>query len=160
MTKMAGAGSGSMSHRHGSGSGSRFFLSVADKMHTKQKLFFKFFCLLLFEGTFSLCFKDKKVKKKSQNSINQGFFTFCLLVGGRIWIRTNIDGKDFRKNRNYWGKMFSKIHSCFLGSSAAVLRIGIRDPLPFWPRDTGRFFPDPGPNPKPYFWELSDNFLG
>ncbi len=49
-----------------------------------------------------------------------------------------------------------------------VLRIRIRDPVPFWPLDpdTGSgigFFPDPGsriPDPKPIFLELSNKFLG
>jgi hypothetical protein len=48
----------------------------------------------------------------------------------------------------------------------AVLRIRIRDPVPFWPLDPGSgigFFriPDLGSRiPNSYFWELSDNFLG
>ncbi len=38
----------------------------------KNLVFFsKFFCLLLFEGTFTLVFIDKKVIKESQNSRNQ-----------------------------------------------------------------------------------------
>ncbi len=43
---------------------------------------------------------------------------------------------------------------------------GIRDPVPFWPLDPGSglgFFriPDSGSGiPNPYFWELSDTFLG
>jgi hypothetical protein len=41
----------------------------------KKQFFFKFFCLLLFEGTFTSFFKEKKVKKKSQSIRNQGFFT-------------------------------------------------------------------------------------
>ncbi len=43
----------------------------------------------------------------------------------------------------------------------AVLRIRIRDPMPFWPLDPGSgidFFRIPDPNP--YFWELCDNFWG
>ncbi len=42
-----------------------------------------------------------------------------------------------------------------------MLRIRIRDPVPFWPLDPGSgigFFRIPDPNP--YFWELSDSFLG
>jgi hypothetical protein len=35
----------------------------------------KFFCILLFEGTFTSFFKDKKSLKKSQNSRNQGFLS-------------------------------------------------------------------------------------
>ncbi len=34
-----------------------------------------------------------------------------------------------------------------------VLRIRIRDPVRFWPLDPGSRIP------KPYFWELNDNFL-
>ncbi len=45
---------------------------------------FKFLCLLLFEGTFTSFFKDKKVIKKSQNSRNQGFsYYFCLMIEGQ-----------------------------------------------------------------------------
>jgi hypothetical protein len=40
-----------------------------------KKLNIKKFCLLLFAGTFTSFFKDKKVNKKSQNSRNQGFVT-------------------------------------------------------------------------------------
>jgi hypothetical protein len=48
-----------------------FFIDLQD---TNKKLFFsKCFCLLRFEGTFTSFFKDKKVKKTSQNSRNQGF---------------------------------------------------------------------------------------
>jgi hypothetical protein len=40
---------------------------------------FEFFCLLLFEGTFTSFSKDKK----SQNSRNQGFsYYFCLMIEG------------------------------------------------------------------------------
>jgi hypothetical protein len=48
----------------------------------------------------------------------------------------------------------------------SVLRIRIRDPVPFWPLDPGSglgFFRIPDPRsriPNPYFWELGDNFLG
>jgi hypothetical protein len=39
-------------------------------MPTKHKFFF---CLFLFEGTFTSFFKDQKFKKKSQKSRNEGF---------------------------------------------------------------------------------------
>jgi hypothetical protein len=48
----------------------------------------------------------------------------------------------------------------------AVLRIRIRDPVPFWPLDPGPgigFFriPDLGSRiPNPYIWEHSEHFLG
>jgi hypothetical protein len=60
---------GSVPLCYGSGSGSCPFSSVAFKMRTKNK----FFCLLLFEGTFASDFKNKK----SQNSRNQGFLFFA-----------------------------------------------------------------------------------
>ncbi len=56
----------------------------------KNKKYFirKFFWLLLYEGTFTLFFKDKN-KKKSQNSRNQDFsYHFCLMIEG-IRIRTS-----------------------------------------------------------------------
>jgi hypothetical protein len=41
------------------------------------------FCFLLFEGTFTSFFKDKKSKKKSQNNRNQGCsYYFCLMLEG------------------------------------------------------------------------------
>jgi hypothetical protein len=57
---------------------------IIDLQDANKKLIYKkFFCILLFEGTFT---KDKKVKKKSQKSINQGF-SFFLLNDRRIRIR-------------------------------------------------------------------------
>ncbi len=41
---------------------------------------FQVFCFLLFKGTFTSVFKDKKVIKKSQNSRNQGFSYFFLMM--------------------------------------------------------------------------------
>jgi hypothetical protein len=43
-----------------------------------------------------------------------------------------------------------------------VLRIRIWDPVPFWPLDPGSVigFFSGSRIPNPYFWELSDNFLG
>jgi hypothetical protein len=56
---------------------------VIDLQDPNEKLFFllKFFCLLLFEGTFTSFFKDKK-SKKSQSSRSQGVFltSFCLVI--------------------------------------------------------------------------------
>jgi hypothetical protein len=47
-----------------------------DLQDANKKFFSKFIYLLLFEGTFTLFFKDKKVIKKSQNSRNQGFYYY------------------------------------------------------------------------------------
>ncbi len=58
--------SGSMPPINGSGS-CHFVIDLQDAY--KKQFFFKFYCLFLFEGTFF------KVKKKSQRSRNQGFFT-------------------------------------------------------------------------------------
>jgi hypothetical protein len=57
---------------------------VIDLQDANKKLIKKkFFCLLLFEGTFTSFFKDKKIQKKSQNSKNQGFsYYFCLMIEG------------------------------------------------------------------------------
>jgi hypothetical protein len=48
---------------------------IIDLQDTNKNLIFKkkFSCILLFEGTFTSFFKDKKSTKKSQNSGNQGF---------------------------------------------------------------------------------------
>jgi hypothetical protein len=43
----------------------------------KKLIFYKFFCLLLFEGTFT-SFSKIKSPKKSQSSRNQGFLLFLL----------------------------------------------------------------------------------
>ncbi len=59
------------------------FSSLTFKTPTKNKFKKKFFCLLLFQVTFSSFFKDKKSKKKSQNSMNHGFSCyFCLMIEG------------------------------------------------------------------------------
>jgi hypothetical protein len=58
---------------------------VADKMPTKFKYSFQiFFCLLFFEGTFTISLQRKKAKMKSQqNSKKSRFFLrFCLLMEG------------------------------------------------------------------------------
>jgi hypothetical protein len=51
---------------------------VIDLLDANKKLIFlKFFCLLLFEGTFTSFFQDKKLK----SSWNQGFsYYFCLMI--------------------------------------------------------------------------------
>jgi hypothetical protein len=55
------------------------YSSLTFKTPTKQT----FFCLLLFEGTFTSIFKNKKVIKKSQNIMNKGFsYYFCLMIEG------------------------------------------------------------------------------
>jgi hypothetical protein len=51
-------------------------MNVLDQLKVVTSL--KFFCLLLFEGTFTSFFKVKIIKK-SQNSRNQGFSYYLLL---------------------------------------------------------------------------------
>jgi hypothetical protein len=68
---------------------------------TEKNNFLTIFLLLtvlLFEGTFTSFFKDKKVKKKSQSSRNQGFSCyFCMRIEGsgsgrpnNMWIRNTV----------------------------------------------------------------------
>jgi hypothetical protein len=58
---------GSMPLTNGSGLGSwiriLLFSSLTFKMPAKKLILTQFFCLLLFEGTFTLFFKDKKSKR-------------------------------------------------------------------------------------------------
>jgi hypothetical protein len=58
--------------------------SKPSRCPTKNKSFFsKFFCLSLFEGTFTSFFKDKKSQKKVTNSRNQVSASYlCLMIVG------------------------------------------------------------------------------
>jgi hypothetical protein len=50
-------------------------------MPAKKRLIFLAYCL--FAGTFASFLKDKKARKKSQNSRNKGFSNyFCLMMEG------------------------------------------------------------------------------
>ncbi len=67
------------------GSGSCFFFIDLQDANKKQFFFKKLSCLLLFEGTCTMyiIFQRQKLKKKSQNSRNQGFsYYFCLMIEG------------------------------------------------------------------------------
>jgi hypothetical protein len=65
---------------------------------SEKTIFSKFFCLLLFEDTFTSFFKDKKVITKLQNSRNQDFsYYFCLMIEGSGYL-TN--GSGSRKPKN------------------------------------------------------------
>ncbi len=86
---------------------------IIDLQDANQKIIFltKFFCILLFEGTFTSFFKGfTVVKKKSQNSRNQGFpYYFCLMIeesgagsvarSGSIPLTT---GSGSRRPKNTW----------------------------------------------------------
>jgi hypothetical protein len=90
----------------GCGSGSFYFHHWPPRSQQKTNFFYKFFCILLFEGTFTSFFKDKKSKKNSQNSKNQGFsYNFCLMIegsgSGSIPL-TNGSGFGSRRPKNMW----------------------------------------------------------
>ncbi len=89
---------GSVPMTNGSGSGSLFSL-VTFKMSTKISSFSNFFCLLLFEGTFK-SFLKIKIRKKSQNSGNQCFsYYFLLMIEGSGSVSlTNVFGSGRPKN--------------------------------------------------------------
>ncbi len=70
------------------GSGSCYFCNWLSRRQQKTNKK-KFFCLLIFVGTFTSFFKEQKVKKKSRNSRNQGFFLLFLLDDRRIRINTS-----------------------------------------------------------------------
>jgi hypothetical protein len=81
---------GSVAFWYRSGSADRTTdTSVAFKMPTKSKFFSMFFCLLLFEGTFTSVFKDKK----SQRS-------YKTVEGSGFRIRTNSDISGSRRPKN------------------------------------------------------------
>ncbi len=74
---------GSMPLTNGSGSRSCFFRHGPSRCQQKTNFWHYFFCILLFEGTFTSLFKDKKSKRshKCHNSRNQSFsYYFCLMI--------------------------------------------------------------------------------
>ncbi len=75
-------------------------------MPTKNYFLFYFFCLLLFEGTFTsfLSFSKINSKKETQNSRNQDF-SFCMLKEGSRSGSGSIpltNGSGSRRPRNLW----------------------------------------------------------
>ncbi len=70
----------------GSGSVFCYFRYIDVQDANKKTNLKKFFCLLLFEGTFTSCFKDKK-SKRSHNTVESRFFLLFLLDEKRIRIR-------------------------------------------------------------------------
>ncbi len=133
MTFWGGSGSADpclLTNGSGSGSGSwiriLLFSSLTFNMPAKNKFLTQFFLLLLFEGTFTSFFKDKK-SKKSQNSWNQGFpYYFCMMIEGsgsgsipltsgsgsgrpkNMWIpsrvlqKISIQNEDLCRENRYW----------------------------------------------------------
>ncbi len=88
---------GSMPLTNGSGCGSGSFYFHHWPSRCQQKTYFKkkFFCMLLFEGTFTSFFKGKKSKrchKKEENKV------FCLMIEGSGSIPlTNGSGSGSRR---------------------------------------------------------------
>jgi hypothetical protein len=68
------------------------FSSLPDKMPTKNNFFFQRFLAYYFLKVHLHQFSKIKVKKKSQNSINEDFSYFFLLVNGRIRIHKKNNG--------------------------------------------------------------------
>ncbi len=62
-------GSGPLTNGSGSGCGSCYFRQWPSRHQQKTNLKLKFFCLLLFEGTFTSFFKDKRSRRTRQDLI-------------------------------------------------------------------------------------------
>jgi hypothetical protein len=62
-----------------------FFIDLQDA-NKKQIDFKKFFCISLFEDTFTSFFKDKK-SKRSHKTVGIKVFLLFLINDRRIWIR-------------------------------------------------------------------------
>jgi hypothetical protein len=64
------------------GSGSCYFRHRPSRCQQKTNFLFNFFCLLLFEDTFTF-FSKIKSQKESQNISNQGYsYYFCMMIEG------------------------------------------------------------------------------
>ncbi len=96
-------GSMPLTNGSGSGFGSSYFRHwPSQDANKKNFFFFKFFCLLLFEGTLTSFFKDKKSKRSHKAvGIKFIFYYFCLLVEGSGSIRlSNESGSGSRRPKN------------------------------------------------------------
>jgi hypothetical protein len=78
-----GSGSLPLTNGSGFGSGSFYFRQRPSIWQILFFLFKSFFCLLLFQASFTSFFKDKKVIQKSQSSRNQVFsYNICMIMEG------------------------------------------------------------------------------
>ncbi len=70
-----------------------------EKMPTKNKFFSKFLCLLIFEGTFTLVFIDKKLWKYHNQTVNLRLFLSSFPRSGTVFMRFE-KGRGQRYNIN------------------------------------------------------------
>jgi hypothetical protein len=74
---------------------------VAEKMPTKNNIFSTFYCLFLFEGTFTSVFIDKKSKRSDKLVEIEVFLTF-LPVDGSGSVQ-NKEGSGSGRPKNMYG---------------------------------------------------------
>ncbi len=101
-------GSMPLTNGSGCGSGSFYFHNWPSRCQPKSNFFNKVFPNITFRRYFYIIFQRWKVKKKSQNSRNQGFpYYFCLIKegsrpgSGSIHL-TNGSGSGSRGPKNAW----------------------------------------------------------
>ncbi len=111
-------GSMPLTNRSGSGFGSGSFYFYHWPSRSQQKTyFFKSFSAyyVCYGGTFTSFFKDKKIKKNSQNSRNQGFSSyFCLMIEGSrpgSIPLTHGSGSGSRRPKNMWIRIRIRIRN-------------------------------------------------
>jgi hypothetical protein len=101
---------------------------VIDLQDANKKQIFEhiFFCLLLFEGTFTLFFKDKS-QKESQNSRIQGFsYYFCMMIegsGSRAGSGSipQTSGSGSGRPKNTWIRIRIRIRNIVLKDTVTLL---------------------------------------
>ncbi len=96
----------------------------------------KFFCLFLFEVTFTSFLKDKKFRKKSQNRRNQGFsYYFCLMIkGSRSVALTNGSGRPKTWLRTLRIRIRNTGYVGYLVEARKRTTSAISEGSPMWPR--------------------------
>ncbi len=77
---------------------------VSDLQDVNKKLFFVFnLLLLLFDGTFTSFFKDKKSYRSKKTVGINVFYHFCLMIeGSGLVYLTNGSGSGSRRPKNIW----------------------------------------------------------
>jgi len=109
-----------------------FVIDLQDE-NKKKQLKKKFFCLLLFEGTFTSFFKDKKSKRSHKNSRSQGFsYYFCLMIEGSGSIPLT-RGSGSRRPKTMRIRWFRICNTGFFGLRMLKYFDADTDPGSFWP---------------------------